>query len=138
MVGTDRSLETVSLDLKEALLDLEDLQQALSSSEPVKADDSTQLAEMGARFFKGLSAVHLVCNTGHHAAQHPFYAAVHRHDERYTLSLQLYAIIMIKVHSTRVMSVSCMAQKLSSPLQISNAQDVSECLIPEQAVVELW
>jgi len=59
----------VSLDLKEALSDLEDLQQALSAtaSSSVKADDSSQLAEMGTRFFKGLSAVHLVCNTGQHA-----------------------------------------------------------------------
>ncbi|KAA6427633.1 MAG: RNA polymerase II C-terminal domain phosphatase-like 3-like, partial [Trebouxia sp. A1-2] len=59
-----RSLETVSLDLKAALSDLEDLQQALSTSAPVRADDNTQLADMGTRFFKGLSAVHLVCNTG--------------------------------------------------------------------------
>lgn len=61
---TGRSLETVSLDLKAALSDLEDLQQALSTSAPVRADDNTQLADMGTRFFKGLSAVHLVCNTG--------------------------------------------------------------------------
>ena len=61
---TGRSLETVSLDLKAALSDLEDLQQALSTSGPVRADDNTQLADMGIRFFKGLSAVHLVCNTG--------------------------------------------------------------------------
>lgn len=59
-----KSLETVSLDLKAALSDLEDLQQALSTSGPVRADDNTQLADMGTRFFKGLSAVHLVCNTG--------------------------------------------------------------------------
>ncbi|KAL0031859.1 hypothetical protein WJX79_000365 [Trebouxia sp. C0005] len=59
-----KSLETVSLDLKAALSDLEDLQQALSTSAPVRADDNTQLADMGTRFFKGLSAVHLVCNTG--------------------------------------------------------------------------
>ncbi|KAL0023785.1 hypothetical protein WJX77_004859 [Trebouxia sp. C0004] len=59
-----KSLETVSLDLKAALSDLQDLQQALSTSGPVRADDNTQLADMGTRFFKGLSAVHLVCNTG--------------------------------------------------------------------------
>ena len=49
-----------------ALSDLEDLQLALSDSADklVKADDSARLAEMGMRFFKGLSSVHLVCNTG--------------------------------------------------------------------------
>lgn len=59
-----RSLETVSLDLMDALADLEELQEALSSSTAAKADDSTQLADMAAKFFKGLSAIHLVCNTG--------------------------------------------------------------------------
>lgn len=54
----------------DALADLEELQEALSSSTAVKADDSPQLADMAAKFFKGLSAIHLVCNTGpgtHHA-----------------------------------------------------------------------
>ena len=63
-VVTGRSLETVSRDLKAALSDLEDLQQALSTSGPVRAGDNSQLADMGTHFFKGLSAVHLVCNTG--------------------------------------------------------------------------
>ena len=114
--GTDRSLETVSLDLKEALSDLEELQQALSSSEPAKADDNTQLAEMGARFFKGLSAVHLVCNTGHHAAHHPFLAAVHCRDEQDTSSLQLYTAVMSKI--PQHLCHLAWPQKLGSPLQI--------------------
>ena len=59
-----RSLETVSLALMDALADLEDLQEALSGSDSVKADDNAQLADMSAKFFKGLSAIHLVCNTG--------------------------------------------------------------------------
>ena len=70
---TGRSLETVSLNLKSALSDLEDLQQALSTSGQVRADDNTQLADMGTRFFKGLSAVHLVCNTG----KHPVHTQLH-------------------------------------------------------------
>ena len=52
------------MDLMDALADLEELQEALSSSSAAKADDTVQLADMAAKFFKGLSAVHLVCNTG--------------------------------------------------------------------------
>ena len=48
----------------DALADLEELQEALSSSTAVKADDNAQLADMAAKFFKGLSVIHLVCNTG--------------------------------------------------------------------------
>lgn len=48
----------------DALADLEELQEALSTASAVKADDSPQLSEMAAKFFKGLGAVHLVCNTG--------------------------------------------------------------------------
>ena len=59
-----RSFETVSLDLMDALADLEELQEALSGSTAVKADDNAQLADMAAKFFKGLSVIHLVCNTG--------------------------------------------------------------------------
>lgn len=59
-----RSFETVSLDLMDALADLEELQEALSNSTAVKADDNAQLADMAAKFFKGLSVIHLVCNTG--------------------------------------------------------------------------
>lgn len=48
----------------DALADLEELQEALSGSTAVKADDNAQLADMAAKFFKGLSVIHLVCNTG--------------------------------------------------------------------------
>ena len=60
----NRSLETVSLDLLDALADLEDLQEALSSPSLVKADDNAELADVASKFMKGLSAIHLVCNTG--------------------------------------------------------------------------
>lgn len=48
----------------DALADLEELQEALSGFTAVKADDNAQLANMAAKFFKGLSVIHLVCNTG--------------------------------------------------------------------------
>lgn len=48
----------------DALADLEEVQEALFGSNAVKADDNAQLADMSAKFFKGLSVIHLVCNTG--------------------------------------------------------------------------
>ena len=65
LVFFSRSLEAVSLDLRDALADLQELQRSLTDArKPVKADDNAKLAESSAQFFKGLSTVHLVCNTG--------------------------------------------------------------------------
>ena len=60
-----RSLESVSLDLRVALEDLEDLQEALSTkSLPATADNNNQLGANASKFFKGMRSIHLVCNTG--------------------------------------------------------------------------
>lgn len=62
-----RSLENVSLDLRAALGDLEDLQEVLSTeSLAATADSNSQFAAMATKFFKGMRSVHLVCNTGDH------------------------------------------------------------------------
>lgn len=60
-----RSLESVSLDLRVALEDLEDLQEALSTKDlPATADNNSQLSANASKFFKGMRSIHLVCNTG--------------------------------------------------------------------------
>lgn len=62
-----RSLENVSLNLRAALEDLEELCDALSTETvPATADNSSQLAAMATKFFKGMRSVHVVCNTGQH------------------------------------------------------------------------
>ena len=48
----------------DALEDLEELQEALSGSTAIKADDDSQLADMAGKFLKGLTAIYLVCSTG--------------------------------------------------------------------------
>ena len=60
-----RALGTVSLDLRDALEDLQDLQEALSTdSLSATAENNSQLSAMASKFFKGMRNVHLVCNTG--------------------------------------------------------------------------
>ena len=102
-----RSLETVSLDLREALSALEELQQVLSASESVKADDDTQLAEMGTRFFKGLSAIHLVCNTGQFAFASYAAQAVFSQDPATSHSSTMTTAIALRPSCLRYHSLSC-------------------------------
>ena len=60
-----RSLGTVSLDLRDALEDLQDLQEALSTdSLSATAENNAHLSAMASKFFKGMRSVHVVCNTG--------------------------------------------------------------------------
>ena len=55
----------------DALEDLEELQEALSGSTAIKADDNSQLADMAGKFLKGLTAIYLVCNIGQTQCLYP-------------------------------------------------------------------